>query len=153
MPYFSVNEVRDYLITRGLTSADATNIQTYAVRMVAAFVPTGRDASLVNIFETAIRPIMQICSATYGLGLNAAGIKAFILAYFPAYAFAADTYDDMVYTDINTNLVGSPAAADNLTAKEMYLARTEHILTKVVKYMRHFADLDNAGVVLGELFT
>jgi hypothetical protein len=152
MTYFSVNEVRDYLTSRGLTTTEATYIQTYAERMVAAFVPTGRNASLVNVFETVIRPIMPICAQTYGLGLNAAQVKEVIRVNFPDFYPVADTYKNIIVTDINTNLVGTPAAADNKTAKETYLAQTATILTKVAKYMRHFAGLDTVGLPLGELF-
>lgn len=162
MAYFDTNEVRDFLVAyRKLGATEATYFQTYIERMVAAYPPTGydgtlgtgRNSSLVAVLETAIRPIMQIASAVYGLGLSAANIKAYIRQYFSSYALAADTYGDVIYTDLG-NLVGTPDPADNLTAKEEYLARASNVLTKAAKYMRHFAGIDMADSVgnIGEQY-
>ena len=179
---FSTNEIRDYIISQGETSARATNMQTYVLyfeqylRGTAAPNPVtdifGKDPRLIQWLESQVKNVIDVALGTYGLGLNVAGIKAWIktnrprLYVDPLLSYLADA----VYYDINQNLVDTPPAVyrnmnlgdelsqdvPTLSAKEVYAKDCEDVLTEINKYMRHFAlndvlDANNKVIMKGLL--
>jgi hypothetical protein len=52
------------------------------------------------------------------------------------------SYCDAIGTDLNTNLVGTPAAADSLSAKDEYLEKSSNVLKFAAEATRYFAGLD-----------
>ena len=135
-------EIRDYLITKGFTSAVATFYQTYVARVTGIFTDVARDSSLVKEMEAVIKPTLDIAAGTYGLGLDAAGVRTWMSANRPDLSPAwYNLVDDIVVTDLNTNLVGTPSAVDSLGAKATYVRNSANVLTIAARNMRYFAGM------------
>ena len=133
------NEIRDYLVTKGVPTGVATAIQVFVIRMSAT---NPQEASLVVGLERNIANIIAVVAGTYQLGLNAAGITAWIIANRPDLASAATLYGNVVYTDIPAMLVSpptlDPANSTTWSLKNLYLAASFNVLKQVVYYMRHY---------------
>jgi hypothetical protein len=143
---WTANEIRDYLVTQGLTTTDATYYQTYIQRMTNSFTEYTRS-SVVTLLDRTAKDITEIARGVYGLGLGSSAIAAWAIANIPRMKDASSTlitysYGDAIGTDINTNLVGTPSAADSLTAKDTYLEKCSAVLNFAAEATRYFAGLN-----------
>jgi hypothetical protein len=132
------NEIRDYLIAKGIGSVEATAIQVFVIRMAAT---NPQDASLVKGIEGQIANIIAVVAGTYGLGLNAGAITAWILVNRPDLASAATLYGNVVYTDIPAMIdtpALDPASSTTWSLKNLYLEAAAGILKMICYYLRHY---------------
>lgn len=133
------NEIRDYFISKGVASALATAIQTYVIRVSAT---NPQDASLVKALEGIIPFVMQVYTATWGLGLNSAGIQAWILANRSDLANMRVLLGDIIATDIPA-LIDSPtldpAGSTTWSLKNLYSATAFNIFKQICYYMRSYS--------------
>ena len=130
--------ISDYLVSLGLNATFAANASTYVDRMTTQFADVTEDPILITMLAANIRPLAEIGEATYGKGLDQANTLAYILANFPQYTSVATLYSNVIVTDINTNLVDTPAAEGYYSAANKYKLGIAAVLTAITKYMRHF---------------
>src|SRR4030043_170392 len=136
------NRIRDYLITKGIGSPEATNIQTMVNRMTTAFASVTEDSGLILMVQNNIRPIMDIARAVYGSGIETSqsSVATWIAANYPNIPGAiASFYSYIIATDLNTNLVGSAAMITAGIPTEVYIETVGQLLSQVTRFMRHFA--------------
>jgi hypothetical protein len=143
---WTANEIRDYLVTQGLTTTDATYYQTYIQRMTNSFTEYTRS-TVVTLLDRCAKNILEIARGVYGLGLGSSAMAAWAIANIPSMKDVSSTllvysYCDAIGTDLNTNLVGTPAAADSLSAKDEYLEKSSNVLKFAAEATRYFAGLD-----------
>ena len=151
MSVFATNAIRDFLKTKGVNATIATNLQTYILRVETAGLITATDKAMVTVLEKIIRPVIDIGVATYGLGYNAGQIATYIQANLPQYASSKTLYSNIVATDINTNLVGAPAAEGYLSALQKYQTMAELVLTEAAKAVRHFVTEEGMAEFVGSI--
>ncbi len=146
MAAWVANEIRDFLAAHGIPSGTtATNMQTYIQRISST---NPEDYTLVSALEHYIPFIMDVASATYGLGLSAGDTVTWIGTNRPTWGGTASgtlsyIVGYVVATDLNTNLV--PAAA--YSTKNAFLQLCFNVLKLSAYWMRKYCI--NAGYPAG----
>jgi hypothetical protein len=85
--------------------------------------------------------------------LDAAGVRTWIGVNRPDLSPPwTNLVDDIVVTDLNTNLVGTPAAVDSLTAQQTYLRNCAGVMTIAARVCRYFGGLSSVNGSTGSAY-
>jgi|GEM_PF-5451627 len=146
---WTLNEIRDYLATRGFSPADtgaATYIQTYVQRLTDLFTTVKKDSSLIIMLERMARIIPAVCIDSYYDGISSvAAINAMVEKKHPELVSMTTTsgytIGDIIHTDIanlfpSLGISGYPDISTMTAFGEIAFL----YLTEVARYMRYFAN-------------